>query len=127
MGCGIGFRQLNELESALNTLIRSGLGPGNNAYDLLYKARGEILGKMRAALPLPRRTDLLKIIPMLSPGEVKLFHDVEVGWIAEGVPEPGAVPVIRRISQEEAERLMRAEPDRELAHKLLEPDPYLGE
>lgn len=127
MGCGKYFEQLSEIEKGLATLLRSGLGPGNYAYETLYKVRGAVIGKLRLKVPTPRLPSLLKVLLMLSPGELKVFFDNEVGWIVEGTPTPGAPPVVRRISHEDAVLLMGPEPPSELVHKLLEPETYFGE
>lgn len=121
------FEQLSEIDKGLATLIRAGMGPLNPAYEALYKVRGSIMGKLRLAAPTPRLPTLLKVLAALSPGELKVFFDNEVGWIAEGTPTPGAPPVIRSISHEQAVLLMGPEPPPDLVHQLLKPETYFGE
>lgn len=127
MGCFPYYEQLKEVEKGLDALLRAGLGPATIPYETLYKMRGSILRKLGLKVPTPRLPSVLKLLALLSPGELKVFFDNEVGWVVEGRPTPESPPVIRRISHEEAVLLMGPEPPSDLVHKLLEPETYFGE
>jgi hypothetical protein len=127
MGCSPYFKQLKEIDQALSHILRAGLGPLSAPYEALYKVRGEVMGKLGLkAVSVRRVLPILKLLA-LSPGELEVFFDIEVGWIAQGTPRPGAPPVIRRISHEEAELLLSPRPPTSLVHRLLEPETYFGE
>ena len=127
MGCYPYFEQLGEINKALHDLIGGGFGPGTSPYELIYKMRGEVLGKLSLRIPSTRVPSLLKLLALLSPGELKVWFDIEVGWMVEGRLEPGAPPVVRRVSAEDAMTLLKPEPPADLVHRLLQPETYFGE
>jgi len=119
MGCGVFFTQLNTINSTLRNLERLGLGPGTQAYDEVYKMRGQMLGRFTNGESLPRTNQWLKLIVGLSPGSLRIWFDIESGWFTEGREEPGARPVYNPITTQEAARLLRDNPDVDLAHELM--------
>lgn len=121
------YDQLNQLNAGLKDLISLGYGPGNAAYEAIYKMRGQILGRLGAQLPSKR--ELLPTLKLsgFSPGELEVFLDTEAGWIAQAYPQPGAMPVTRSITREEAINLLSPNPDPDLVHRLMIPDTYAGE
>lgn len=127
MGCGKHYEQLEEINKGLDVLMKAGMGKGNPAYEALWKMRGATLGKLTRLIPTPRLPSIIKLLTMLSPGQLKVFFDNEVGWLAEGTPAPGEMPVVRRISHEQAVLLLQEKPPSELVHKLLKPETYFGE
>ncbi len=116
---GFQFAELARLDDALKTLRNYGIGPLDDAYKALYKARGAAFGKL--GLARPRTTTLLKLLPGLSPGEIRLFQDAELGWLAEVTPKPGAQPVRKYISDEQAVKIIKGELTHEEFMELAQP------
>ena len=116
---------VRELERSLNILRRAGIGPGTQAFDVLNKARGQVLGVM--GFKQPRLPGLLRVITGLSPGEVKLWHDGESGFMTEARMKPGAPPVYRHVSDDIAITLLKGKLTHELEEFLMTPDTYFGE
>jgi hypothetical protein len=121
------YTQLSEINQALSHILKAGLGPLSEPYQALYKLRGEVMGRLGLKAISPR--NVLKIASLIgfSPGEVRVFFDSEVGWIAEGRKEPEGQPVLRHITPDQAINLMSSSPDPNLVHQLMELDPYVGE
>lgn len=125
MGCGVKWRQIDEIDRALGSLRRTGLGPGTTPFDTLWKLRGKIYGQIGFKFPRTL-TQLIKVFGM-SPGTITLWHDVESGWMSEARVRPGAPPVYKRVSDEVAMAILKKEVTKELETKLHTPDEYLGE
>ncbi|MBA7559930.1 hypothetical protein ES708_01548 [subsurface metagenome] len=81
----------------------------------------------KLGLRVPRISVLVKLLFALSPGEIKLWADAELGWMTEARARPGAPPVYKYVSDEVAEKIVKGEITHELEEQLLEPDPYVGE
>jgi len=125
MPCSYKWKQLLNVTGALRELAPSSYISSLSGYTDLLNLRGQLLEQVLG--PYPRIATLLGTITGLSPGSVKVWHDSENGWFAEGRVEPGAPPVYRRISAEDARALLEKNPDPDLAHKLMQPDTYAGE
>jgi len=125
MGCGVKWMQVNELDRAMGALQRAGLGPGNPIYNQLFALRGKVFGQI--GFKFPRATSLLKLIPGLSPGSVRVFHDIEAGWLVEARAGPGSGVVRKYVSDQIAIKLIKGEMTHELEEFLMTPDDYLGE
>jgi len=100
----------------------SELDPG---FRRLLSARDAAMGKL--GLMLPRTTTLAMSVLGLSPGEIKLWADAELGWMTEARRKPSALPVYKYVSDEVAEKLVKSELTHELEEELMTPDPYIGE
>lgn len=119
MGCGVFFKQLNEVNRSINSLMLSGFGPGSSAFQELSKMRGELLGRQAAGQALPRINVNLRTLAGLSEGLVRVWFDIETGFFSEGRESPLARPVYNPITADEAARLLREDPDVDLAHDLM--------
>lgn len=126
MACGILYKQLREIERALNVLRPRLNLPGiSDAYNVLYKERGALLA--RIGFKFPRTIlQLVKLIG-LSPGTVTLWHDVEGGWMTEARAKDGAPPVYHYVKDDVAVTILSGELTHELEAILMKPDDYLGE
>lgn len=125
MGCAIKWSQINTVSRAISSLRKAGFAPTFPGLKVLEKERAKLLAQvgqkfLRITLPIAR-------LPGLSPGVMRVWFDIETGWMAEGRPELKAPPVYHQITAEQAIALLREPPDEKLAHRLLEPDTYLGE
>ena len=123
MGCGVKWRQIDELDKALGSLRHTGLGPGTTPFDTLWKLRGKIYGQI--GIKFPRSlTQLIKIFG-LSPGTITLWHDIEAGWMSEARAYPGAPPVYKSVSDEVAMTILKKEVTKALEAELMTPDEYV--
>lgn len=125
MGCGIYYNQIREVERALSAMRRFGIAETAPAYKQLYAIRGKLLKQV--GFKFPRITSLLAKLVGLSPGEVRLWHDLEAGWMVEARAGPGAPPIYRSVSDEIAMTILKGELTKELEATLMAPDDYLGE
>jgi len=123
MGCGVKWRQIDQLDKALGSLRHTGLGPGTTPFDTLWELRGKIFGQIGVKYPRTL-TQLVKILG-LSPGTITLWHDVESGWMSEARARPGAPPVYKHVSDEVAMAILKKEVTHELEAELLTPDKYI--
>ena len=125
MPCQYKYRQANTITGALRTLGLSPYSMHLPIYGELMALRSQILSEILPATP--RVSMLLRTIIGLSPGTVRVWLDTERGWMCEGRKTPGAALVRHHISDAEALALMQEHPDPALAHRMMEPDPYVGE
>lgn len=125
MGCGVKWQQISELDRALGSLTRAGLGPGSDVYDALYKIRGRVFGQV--GYKFPREVTLLLKLVGLSPGDIRLFHDIEAGWLVEARAAPNTTPIRKYISDDIATTLLKGGLTHELEEFLMAPDTYSGE
>jgi len=125
MGCGVYWNQIRELDRALGTMTKFGIPGMSDAYQSLYAMKGKLMAQV--GFKYPRTiTQLIKLIGF-SPGEIRLWHDVESGWMSEARAKPGAPPVYKRVTDEIAMAILKREITPELEKDLLAPDDYLGE
>jgi len=119
------WAELRKLDKELEMMRKWGVAETDPGYQALWGARGAAMGKL--GLRVPRLTTLVETLPGLSPGEIKLWADAELGWMTEARVEPGAAPVYKYVSDEVAEKIIKREVTPELEKELMTPDPYLGE
>ena len=124
MGCGVWWTQINELDRAMGSLRRLGLDQ-LPAFGQLSALRGQLMKQI--GFKYPRTVSLLAKLAGLSPGEIKLWHDAEAGFMAEARERPGAPPVYHHVSDDEAAEILRGELSRETHDRLMTPDDYYGE
>jgi len=126
MGCGVYYQQVHTIDSALDKLRLHVDIPGvSDAYKELYSLRGELMA--RIGFKFPRTVMQILRIAGLSPGTVRLWLDVESGWMSEARARPQAPPVYKSVSDEVALALLKGELTKELEAELMAPDEYLGE
>lgn len=119
------WAELNKLNEQLGMMRRWGVLESDPGFQSLWRARGAAMGKL--GLRLPRTTTLVKSLVGFSPGEIKLWADAEIGWMAEARVKPGAPPIYKNVSDEIAEKLVKGELTPELHDFLMTPDTYQGE
>lgn len=120
MACGVYWSQVNEIERALRAMRRAGISELSEPYRVLYRTRGALLARIgfkfpKSVIPILRLTGL-------SPGEVRVWFDVECGWMTEARRVPGAPPMYRRVSDEVAITLIKGELSHELEETLMSPE-----
>jgi len=125
MGCGVYWKQVREIERALGSLRRLGIGELTPAYMQLTGLRGQLL--RRVGFKFPRTLSALMKVVGLSPGSVTLFHDVEGGFLVEVRDKPGARPYLHYISDEQAVAILNNDISPEFHDYLFAPDTYIGE
>lgn len=125
MGCGIYWQQINTIEKAMKGLRVSGIPEISDAYQSLNQLRGQLLTKV--GLKFPRTVSQIARFAGLSPGEIRVWFDIESGWMAEARAKPGAPPVYHALSAETAAQILKGELTKELELQLMAPDEYLGE
>jgi len=119
------YNELNKLNEQLEMMRKWGVSETDPGFLNLMTARGAAMGKI--GLYKPRTTVLAFSIPGLSPGELKLWSDAEIGWKTEARAKPGAPPVYKSVSDAVAERIVKGELTHEEFMELLTPDEYIGE
>ena len=119
------WNELAKLDDQLRMMRGWGVSELDPGFQALFKARGAALGKL--GLRLPRTSTLIKLLIELSPGELKLWSDAEIGWMVETRAKPGAPPVYHSVSDQVAETIIKGELTHEEFEALKVPDPYLGE
>jgi len=119
------WAEVNEFDRQLATMRRWGVLETDPGYKSLLAARGESLAKV--GIIKARNTAVAKLLAGLSPGEIRLWSDAELGWMTEARTKPGAPPVYKYVSDEVAEKIVKEELTHELEEFLMTPDPYLGE
>ena len=119
------YRQVGELDRAMDVLRGAGFSEDSLPFKSLYSVRGRILAQI--GFKFPKLPSLLGLLAGLSPGTIKIWHDIESGWMSEARARPGAPPVYKRVSDEVAITILKKEVTKELEAELLTPDEYLGE
>ncbi|MBA7592642.1 hypothetical protein ES708_34834 [subsurface metagenome] len=119
------YAELNKLTQQLSMMKRWGVSELDPGFQKLLGAGRAAMAKV--GLRVPRTTTLVKLLIGLSPGEIKLWADAELGWMTEARARPGAPPVYKYVSDDVAEKIVKREITPELEEQLLAPDPYLGE
>jgi len=118
-------REFDKLTSQVNMMRQWGISDLDPGFQKLMAARSEAFSKI--GLNLPRTTTLIKTLVGLSPGEIKLWADAEIGWVVESTAAPGA-PVVRKLVPDQvAELLLTGKMTHELEEVLMAPDTYEGE
>jgi len=147
MGCGVYWQQIRELERALGTMERFGILETDPAYQALYGKRGALLAEVgkkfpRTTIPIAKVSVWQRMkrlflgwisgspiytIDELKDATIKLWHDVESGWMSEARIRPSALPIYHSVSDEVAMAILKDELTPEMMAELLTPDEYLGE
>ncbi|MBA7688702.1 hypothetical protein ES703_97191 [subsurface metagenome] len=125
MGCGIYWAQVNELDRAMGVMDRYGIDPGSDAYQSLWGQRGRLMTQI--GQKFPRETLQMRLIKALYSPMIRLWHDIESGWMVEAREKPGAPPVYKSVGDEVAMAILKGEVTHELEEELARPDEYLGE
>lgn len=125
MGCGVYWQQIHRLDESLSSMRMHGILPTAGPYQELFRLRGKLMGQI--GIKFPREVTMLMRLFMLSPGEIKLWHDVESGFMSETRSYPGAPPVYKSVSDEAAMAILKHEVTKELEAELMTPDEYYGE
>ena len=125
MGCGVYWQQVHEIERALGTMEKFGIDPASEAYRKLYAERGKLMKQI--GFKFPRVVNPLATLSGMSPGIIKLWHDIESGWMSEAREQPGAPPVYHMVQDEVAMAILKGELTPELEKELMAPDYYYGE
>jgi len=117
--------EVHRAEDDLATLERLGVSTTDPAYVKLSEEVGAALAKVGTVVS--RDTLLLAWSFGFSPGDIKLWHDGDAGWMTEARVRPGAPPVYRKVSDEVAVALIKKQITPELEKVLMTPDDYIGE
>jgi len=125
MGCGVFWQQVKELDRALSTMRTFGISELSPAYGQLFAIRGKLMAQI--GFKYPTTLSLLAKLIGFSPGEIRLWHNVESGWMSEARERPKAPPVYKAVSDEVAMRILKREITPELERELLAPVAYYGE
>jgi len=125
MGCGVYWTQIRELERTLGSLRQFGILETSDAYRQLNALRGKLMKQV--GFKFPRALTLVTKLAGLSPGVLKLFHDVESGFMSEARAKPGAPPVYHYMDYELAATILKGELTHEQFEQLVTPDDYTGE
>lgn len=118
--CNIWRQQLKEVDKALSDIRSAGIPEISDLYKGLYEVRSSLISTHGVNLPRTI-TQVLRLVG-LSPGTIRLFHDVESGWLTEARERPGALPVYHYVSSDIAIRLLKHDLDHELEDYLMTPD-----
>lgn len=147
MGCGKYWDQIHNIERDLDLLERAGVGPGNPVFDELTRQRGEVFGRLgqvsqRVTIPVfdvlvRPRLGMMGIFGVTGSPEftaeelenaiIRVWYDIETGWITEGKLTPSRRSVYRRIEFNEALAFMKEEETPEMIAHALGEDEYIGE
>lgn len=119
MACGVYWQQVKEIDRAMATLKRFGLDQ-TPAFGQLFSIKGKLMAQV--GFKFPRGITLLLKLVGFSPGEFRLWHDAEAGWMSEARARPGAPPVYKAASDEVAMAILKRELTPELEAQLLTPD-----
>ena len=119
MGCAYAQRQALKLSDALGDLSLRGILPENPVYSILERE----LGGLRTKFGLKVARGVIQLLRLvgLSPGEFRLWWDMEGGWMVEAREKPGAPPVYRYVDAETAVRIIKGDIDHELEERLMAP------
>lgn len=114
-----------EMDRALRSMHRLGIDEASEEYKTLWKARGAFFGKMGFRVPKP--ITLIARLFGFSPGELRLYHDADTGFMVEGRARPEARPAFHYVDDETAIAIIKGEVTHELEAELMAPDTYAGE
>lgn len=147
MGCGVYWQQVHTLDESLRALENAGIGEDNPAYQVIWQQRGEVISTIGKKFPrkvvaishegvLSRLHTLGLEYAGASPGftaeelknaTIKVWLDIESGWMAEARFRPGAPPIYRKLTAEQAISLIKREETPKLIAQLFHEDDYIGE
>ncbi len=125
MPCTFRNLQIKELTKATRLMAADSYTIALPGYKELSAIKSQLI---TGVIPgTPRLAVLIRTIVGLSPGHVRVWHDTEQGWMAEGRKTPGSPPAYHHITEAEASQLIGEHPNTALAHRMMETDGYLGE
>jgi len=119
------YSELSRINSALRSMRGWGVLESDPGFQRLWKARGAAIAKI--GIKAPRITTLIAKLIGLSPGELKLWEDAEIGWMVETRAKAGAPPVYRYVSDAIAERIVKKTLTHEEFMEITSVDDYEGE
>lgn len=119
------YEMVNDAQSALNSLSAAGFMPGNPVSQAISGVMGRALGGI--GVHIPRLPGLLGTLFHLSPGTLRIWYDPELHFMIEARRDSSAIPVYKGIDVDTAIRLLRPDPDLDLAHSFMELTEYVGE
>jgi len=125
MGCYAIWEQVHVIEREIGKLRTLGLTEQMPLYRELYQLRGRWMGML--GLKVPKVTQLVAAVLGLSPGEFRVWFDIETGWMVEARREKGAPPIYHSIDAETAVKISNRELSPDLEKRLLTPSDYIGE
>ena len=117
--------EIRRLEEELAKVKSWGVLESDTGYQGLRGAIQTAIGKLGRVFA--RTTTLVRSIVGLSPGEIRLWADAELGWMVEARARPGAPPVYKYVSDDVAEKIIKEDLTHEDKEWLMAPDPYIGE
>ena len=120
MGCGVYWQQVHTADTALRDLERLGLGPGTDPYNAVLGKRGELLAQI--GRKFPRIDYSLSMWMDFSPRRARAWFDPEFGFMVETREEPGALPLYKMVTPEEAAAVIKDELTPELEERLFAAD-----
>ena len=118
------WAQLEEIDRGLSVLRQAGLGIGTAPFDILYKARGEMLRYLSVKLPKP--VVLLSKLLGLSPGVINVWFDSEGGFFTQARSDPRLPWATHYVGDNIAITLLKGELTHELEDFLMTPDDFEG-
>jgi hypothetical protein len=125
MPCLFKSLQIQEITKATRLMSADSYTIGLPGYAELRAIKSDLISGITSGTP--RLRVLIRAIAGLSPGSVRVWHDTEQGWMAEGRKTPTSSPVYHQITEAEAAQLIGEHPKPELAHRMMEFDGYIGE
>ena len=125
MGCGIYWQQVRNIEKTMSGFRQLGYLEDAPVMRELWRQRGALL--KRVGFKFPRTITQIAKVVALSPGEIRLWFDIEAGFMAEARVRPGAAPIYKAVSLEVADKIIKGELTPELHNKLFTPEDYYGE
>jgi hypothetical protein len=124
-GCYAIWEQVHNIEREINKLRTLGITQQMPVYRELYHLRARWVNML--GLKTPKVTQLVATVLGLSPGEFRVWFDIETGWMVEARREKGADPVYHSVDAETAVKVSNRELTPELEKWLLTPSEYIGE
>jgi len=113
------WEQIHVIEREIDKLRILGLTEQMPILRELFHVRSQLLSLRAAAVPKPTR--LILTLLGLSPGEFRVWFDIETGWMVEARREKGAPPIYHSIDAETALKISNRELTPELEKRLLTP------
>jgi hypothetical protein len=147
MGCAILYQQLHNVDRDLDTLRRLSVEESHPAFQDLWRQRGSILSRVGQKSPRDiisiSHEEVLSRLQALgleyaggSPGytaeelkdaTVRIWYDIESGWMSEGRMKPGGPPIYHMITAEVAVDFIKHQETPEMIAHALTEDEYIGE
>lgn len=120
MPCKEWWHQIRLADETMANLKTLGISPDDPIFGQLTKIRGELFGKL--GFRVPRNLFPILSLVGLSPGSLRLWYDVESGWLVEARERGGAPPVYRYVGDEVAAKISKDEITHAEFMAMLEPE-----